>query len=54
MPSNSTCASEHLHTPHPADFLAHLYWADVMAKTHTQHRCPGCRLWVIWTPKEAT
>lgn len=26
-------------------------WADEMGRTHDQHPCPDCGLWVIWRPK---
>ena len=46
------CPDEHLHTPQPAsgDYLAWHAWAEEMSKTHTQNRCPGCDLWLIWVP----
>jgi hypothetical protein len=25
-----------------------------MAETHDSHRCPGCNLFMIWTPKSDT
>lgn len=41
------------HTPEPTGYVAWHVWAEEMAKTHKQSRCPGCGLWAIWTPKEA-
>lgn len=45
----SDCAD---HTYGPSGYLAWLEWADRMSTTHTQHRCTGCGLYHIWTPKE--
>jgi hypothetical protein len=39
------------HTPHPAAYIAHSDWADLMMKTHTQRQCRGCKRWYVWEPK---
>lgn len=41
------------HTPHPAGYIAHSDWADVMTATHEPRRCRGCGRWAIWEPMEA-
>ena len=48
------CPQTNRHTPAPAGYVAWHSWAETMAKTHRQTRCPICRLFVIWTPKETT
>lgn len=48
-PTTDACVP---HTPSPSGYLAWHEWAEQMAKTHEQHRCPGCGLWQIWKPKE--
>ncbi len=45
------CPNEAQHTPHPRGYLAHGEWAEGMARTHRQVRCPGCGLFAIWLPK---
>jgi hypothetical protein len=40
------------HTSHPAAYVAHSEWAEVMMETHIQRACKGCGLWLIWEPKE--
>lgn len=40
------------HTRCPSGYLAWHQWAERMSETHDQKQCPGCDLWVIWTPKE--
>ena len=32
-------------------FPKHQEWAAKMRRTHTQKRCQGCGLWVIWEKK---
>lgn len=49
MPDCPVTASHNLG---PSGYLAWHEWAEEMAKTHTQKRCPGCKLWVIWEEKE--
>lgn len=39
------------HTPHPAGYVAHSDWADMMMTTHEPRQCRGCGLWAIWEPK---
>lgn len=36
------------HTPAPSDYIQWHEWAEKMAKTHKQRRCPGCGLYAIW------
>lgn len=48
MPTPSECQ----HTPCPEGYLAWHDWAEKMAETHRQKRCPVCRLWSIWVPKK--
>lgn len=43
-----------LHTPEPvepSDYIGWCDWAEGMAKTHKQERCPTCGLAVIWVKK---
>lgn len=42
------------HTDGPAHYNAWHEWAERRAKTHVQTECPGCGLWMIWTPKVPT
>jgi hypothetical protein len=47
------CPQADQHTPgQPTGYLAWHAWAAAMSKTHHQRRCPGCRLYQIWIPKE--
>jgi hypothetical protein len=46
------CPNVDLHTPSPAGYVAAGVWAEEMLLTHTQEKCPGCGLWVVWVPKE--
>ena len=50
----SGCPATASHNLGPARYLAWHEWAERMAETHVQTRCPGCGLWCIWTPKEPT
>lgn len=50
-PTTDACAP---HTPAPSGYAAWHEWAEHKARTHEQHRCPGCQLWLIWKPKEKT
>lgn len=45
------CPRAESHTPTPNGYVAHAAWAAAMHKTHWQHRCGGCDLWEIWTPR---
>lgn len=45
------CLDADRHTPQPPGYLAWHEWAEGMAETHEQVRCPGCALWTIWEPK---
>lgn len=40
------------HTRSPADYIAWHLWAEKKARTHTQHRCPACGLFMVWKRKE--
>lgn len=42
------------HTPAPVGYLAWHEWAERMAETHVQQRCPACGRWAVWIPKELT
>ena len=42
------------HTPAPSGYAARHEWAERMSRTHEQQQCPGCGLWLVWTPKEKT
>ena len=48
---DSDCPTSNLHTPAPAGYVERAEWHEEMAKTHTQKRCPGCKLWKVWEPK---
>lgn len=39
------------HTPAPRSYLAWHEWAEEMAKTHVQQRCPRCGFLSIWVPR---
>lgn len=45
------CDNAANHTLCPDQLVWH-EWADQMSETHNQERCPGCGLYVIWTPKK--
>lgn len=49
----AACPQAANHTPAPTDYHAWHAWADTMVHTHDQERCPGCGLWLIWTPRAA-
>lgn len=46
-----SCENEANHTYGPPGYLAWHAWAAEHRKTHKQSRCPGCRLFLIWTPE---
>ena len=48
-PTTEACVP---HTPAPSGYVAWHEWAARKARTHEQHRCPGCGLLNIWKPKE--
>lgn len=52
--SDLLCPHFEDHTPRPEGYLAWHAWADRMAKTHRQEKCPGCGLYAIWMPKKPT
>lgn len=45
------CSKIETHTAGPSGYLAWHAWAERMAKTHEQTKCPGCGFWSIWVPK---
>lgn len=45
-------ADQHTKAPEGLSYLGWFKWADKMGKTHKQIRCPGCRLYKIWVPKD--
>ena len=45
------CPNRAEHTEGPTGYVQWHAWAERMAKTHVQSKCPGCGLWVIVTPK---
>ncbi len=47
-PAKIKCAD---HTPCPEDYLRWHDWAEDMAVTHKQVRCPDCELFKIWVRK---
>lgn len=36
----------------PREYTTWLEWAEGMARTHRQKRCPVCGLWKLWVPKD--
>lgn len=48
-PTTDACK---LHAPAPPGYVAWHEWVERKARTHEQHRCPGCGLWKIWRPKK--
>lgn len=47
------CPKVENHTACPSGYIAWHEWADRMAKTHHQVRCPDCGLYAIWVPGAA-
>lgn len=47
------CPTQELHQWHPRSYIAHSAWADDTLLIADQRRCPGCKGWVIWTPKRS-
>lgn len=45
------CALKAQHTPRPDGYLNFCDWAEAMAKTHRQTKCPGCGLFIVWVPR---
>lgn len=43
-----TCPNKDAHTPHPRGYLEWHAWAEEMAATYDQTKCPGCGLMAIW------
>jgi hypothetical protein len=50
-PAAQLCPNEAGHTPQPRGYVAWHEWAEKMAETHKQERCPSCGLWEVWVPK---
>lgn len=46
------CPDRSKHTKSPSGYVEWHEWAEKKAKTHEQHKCPTCGLWVIWKPKK--
>jgi hypothetical protein len=40
------------HTPCPTGYMQWHYWAEVMARTHVQEKCPHCGRLAIWKRRE--
>ena len=55
-PTPSACRNLHTHDDQEpkTSFADWSHWAQQMAVTHTQHRCPSCSLYKIWLPKAGT
>lgn len=54
MARSATCPNAAQHNSPSSEELGYVAWhewAERQARTHTQHRCDGCGLWVIWKPK---
>jgi hypothetical protein len=48
---NPSCPKAELHTLTPSGYLDWHSWASrAAAQYRTQSRCPGCGLYVIWSP----
>ena len=47
-PSSEHCPDPARHTSEPRGYLHWHAWAEEMAKTHRQERCPRCGFWAIW------
>lgn len=45
------CPDKDTHTP-SVPYMDFHEWAERMNETHRQTRCPTCRLWAIWVPRE--
>ena len=49
----ATCPNQNAHVKDaPSGYLQWHAWAERKAKTHTQSKCPGCGLYLIWTRRE--
>lgn len=46
------CPNYDNHTTAPEGYIAWHAWAEDMAKTHNQRKCPDCGRYAIWEPKE--
>lgn len=47
----AACPNEAAHTDGPNGYVQWHEWAETMAETHVQERCPDCGLWKLWTAK---
>lgn len=52
--SDLLCPHFEDHTPCPEGYTQWHAWAETMSTTHKQRKCPGCGLYVVWTPKKPT
>lgn len=49
--SGPDCPRADLHEPQPQGYAAWHDWAGRQGRAgRTQHRCPGCGLYQVWTP----
>lgn len=46
-----SCPQAEQHRPSPEGYVAASEWAESMLETHEQQQCPGCGLWLVWTPR---
>ena len=46
------CPNFEDHTQQPEGYIQWHAWAEKMAKTHKQRKCPGCGKYAIWEPKK--
>ena len=49
-----SCPNAANHAESPGGYVQWHEWAAAMKKTHDQSQCPGCGLWLIWTPKKGS
>ena len=45
--------AEHYESGKPDGYVARQEWFVKTNKTHRQRRCTGCKLYVIWEPRQA-
>lgn len=48
------CPNFEDHTLCPEGYISWHIWAEEMAKTHKQRKCPGCGRYSIWEPRLGT
>ncbi len=53
LPGMDACSNKANHNEpgRPEDYVKRQEWFAKMRRTHTQKRCQGCGLWVIWEKK---